>query len=140
MVFRGKIKLKMKNIITSAFLLLLFTSFGIAQSGNQLEFNQVILVSSTQTVPANKVWKVESALGGVGLHNGTSNGEFTKLITVNGNSVVVASRSYATQSADGNQSYGDITRMPFWLPEGSTIAAGSGVFEISILEFNVVPN
>lgn len=48
----------MKTIITLTLTLFAFLSY----SQQQLEFNQVKLVSSEQTVPTDKVWKVESTL------------------------------------------------------------------------------
>lgn len=130
----------MKNLFSTAFLLIVFSTTCFTQSDYSLKLSQVKLVSVLDTVPVGKVWKIESALGGVGLFSTTGTGEYTKQIVVNGNNVVVAGRAQSEISYDGNQSYGEYTRLPIWLPEGSTLAAGTGVFEISILEFNVVPN
>lgn len=128
----------MKNILVFVFAMVAFVAITKAQN-SELKFNQIKMVSTSETVPSGKVWKVEAALAGNGLHNGSSTIEVVKTITVNGNDVVIAGRSYATQSSDGNQSYGNYTKFPFWLPAGATLAAGSGVFEISVMEFNVVP-
>ncbi len=45
------------------FILLSFLGIGLsAMAQGNLQFNQVKLVTSQQTVPANKVWKVESVI------------------------------------------------------------------------------
>jgi hypothetical protein len=47
----------MKNLILS-FIIVFFSI--IARAQGNLQFNQVILLSNLQTVPAGKVWKIES--------------------------------------------------------------------------------
>jgi len=51
----------MKRVLFS--LILFFVAFLVNAQGN-LQFNQVKLVTTLETVPAGKVWKVESALTG----------------------------------------------------------------------------
>lgn len=109
-----------------------FTRTTFAQ-GN-LQFNQVILldiaVSGTQniTVPAGKIWKIES----VGMGSSSSN---PTIYLRNASVVNIAFFSSATNS--NSASY------PYWLPAGFT-----GSFlnlhpsfrcTVSIIEFNVVP-
>ena len=50
---------------------------------NSLEFSQVLSINSLQTVPANKVWKIES----VGLNNTNSNLNLPISSTLGGNSI-----------------------------------------------------
>ena len=83
---------------------MLFCLLGLAFPGRiqaqTLQFSRVLLVSSVQTVPANKVWKVEGALL-------TYTGATTNYrITVNSNSITVATLNYTFH---GNP-------FPFWLP------------------------
>jgi hypothetical protein len=109
-------------------LMVLVHSNGYSQT---LQFSQVLLIgSNTQTVPAGKVWKVETVLPeGQGV---TSLSRTPLFITVNANSVGIG----------GFSNYGstlDIHSQPVWLPAGTTIAAGQNVFRVSVIEFTVVP-
>ena len=87
-----------------------------------LQFSQVLLVSTTQTVPANKVWKVEGVMP-------VYNGNAINQISINSTSIVVSTFGY---TLSGNA-------FPLWLPAGTTLAAGSNVFQVSVIEFTVVP-
>ena len=87
-----------------------------------LQFSQVLLVSTTQTVPANKVWKVEGVMP---VFNGTAINQ----ISINSTNIVVSAVGY---TLSGNA-------FPLWLPAGTTLAAGSNVFRVSVIEFTVVP-
>ena len=101
---------------------------------NQLTFNQVLLVSSLDTVPQGKVWKVTNILPTL---DGTGSSE----IQVNGNDIVVA---FAIGDAQyvGNANYvsHDYSynglQGAYWLPEGTTLQAGTNVQYISVIEFN----
>lgn len=88
-----------------------------------LQFSQVLLISNTQTVPANKVWKVESPLPSWG------GGSTTNTITIDGNLVVVAIGGSAISGIS----------FPIWLPAGTTLAGGQNIPRISVVEFTVVP-
>ena len=122
-------------------------------SQGNLQFNQVKLVSTIETVPAGKVWKVESAvfMGGspfcIGTGTNTScgpgsmqstgfvgdmsfqvNGQINYLYTnlgQPGSSASYASQGYST--------------FPIWLPAGSTLAASTNMRYLSVLEFNIIP-
>lgn len=103
-----------------------------------LQFSQVLVVSTTQTVPANKVWKVESILysaAPINIMGGSQNDQ----LTIDGTAMTVR----ATRSSNGG--YNGITygvweqKLPLWLPAGSTLAAGQNVHSISVIEFAVVP-
>ena len=97
--------------------------FLIAQ-GN-LQFNQVLVLDGNQnaptyTVPAGKVWKVESAT--------ISSGSGYLALSINGSSA-----SIFTYANGGNN-------LPFWVPGGTLI--GFYIYQtgkVSILEFNVIP-
>ena len=95
-----------------------------------LQFNQVIMYDMTSggtqniTVPAGKVWKIESAS------------------TSNGSTVGVSLRNAALQNIGILSTSTAASNFPIWLPTGFTgsfynNAAGRSM--VSILEFNVVP-
>lgn len=125
----------------------LFSLLGLENSQAQsLTYSQVKLVSSVETVPANKVWKINNVLPSAGLTDaGTpmsgSSRHFTVLI--NGQTIFMISASWigrwnTSESgvATNSHSIGD---SPIWLPSGTTLAVGSNVYAISVTEFNVVP-
>ena len=95
-----------------------------------LEFNQVLLINSLNTVPQGKVWKVQSALSDC-----SSNCSST--IVVNNQNIYtyvyhtgVPSNSQKTAAAHNP------TNFPIWLPSGTTLDIGGGVKYISVIEFN----
>jgi hypothetical protein len=121
-------------------LLLLFILIPIATKlhSQTLQFNQVLVVSATQTVPANKVWKLESILYSSAPTN-IMGGNQNDQLTIDGNAFTVR----ATRSSNGG--WNGITygvweqKLPLWLPAGSTLAPGQNVHSISVIEFTVVP-
>ncbi len=110
----------MKIIILSLFL---FVSSLI--SAQNLQFNQVLILDGNSntpsyTVPAGKVWKIESA--------SISSGSGYFGLSINGSSVAIV--AYAN---GGNL-------LPYWLPAGTNV--GFYIYQtgkVSIIEFNVVP-
>jgi hypothetical protein len=130
----------MKNI---ALILTLFV-FGItckaAAAQGTLQFNQVLLISSNpETVPAGKVWKVTGYAASI--FYGTSSSTtaapgFTYFI--NGNTRYFGHRGTLHTSYNASVP-GSNYFTPFWLPAGTSLQAGSGVGEISVIEFNVIP-
>ena len=152
----------MKRFLFS--LILFFVAFLVNAQGN-LQFNQVKLVTTLETVPAGKVWKVESALTGEERYptSGTTLPSNSRFIQVNGNSICIHEEHVATTGVGFNgccgggfwmnnvgmavnsttpvlvQVSGQPTKLPLWLPSGTTLAAGSKVSSISVVEFNVLP-
>jgi len=152
----------MKRVLFS--LILFFVAFLGNAQGN-LQFNQVKLVTTLETVPAGKVWKVESALTGEERYptSGTTLPSNSRFIQVNGNSICIHEEHVATTGVGFNgccgggfwmnnvgmavnsttpvlvQVSGQPTKLPLWLPSGTTLAAGSKVSSISVVEFNVLP-
>lgn len=122
----------------AVFCLLLLGMAGLQAQGT-LQFNQVLMVSTVDTVPANKVWKVTSALSTSQLHNCCSNGATSTSMLVNGNTIYISGRSYSDNAGEGNQSFGDYTSMPVWLPAQTSLAAGANTLSLSVIEFNVLP-
>jgi len=128
---------------------LVFALFILAASSLQaqtLSFSQVKLVSTIQTVPQNKVWKVENILPFVRPtttnFSGQSAVDFTLL--VNGLTVFYLSTE-SRGNLQGNGTTGitavtaGIGASPIWLPAGTTLAVGSNLHAISVIEFNVIP-
>jgi len=133
----------MKTILFIASLICLNLCFA---QGN-LQFNQVVTYTGTGsgsfsysspswTVPAGKVWKVESASPNV------ANAPVTRAININAGS---SWGNFALMTASQETT---ISPFPIWLKAGDQIqlqAAGnccsttSFSYAISILEFNVVP-
>ena len=114
--------------------LMLNSFFGISQ-GN-LEFNQVKLVSTIETVPVGKLWKIESityALGTPYFGNSTSAIQYYIQINSISQCVFTCTWSYNGPGVVWEQSY------PIWLPSGTTLSASTGVNLISVIEFNLVP-
>lgn len=122
---------------------------GEVKAQGNLQFNRAILVSSPQTVPTGKVWKVESALIANPVHPpvaaSTHINANSAVITVNGNAVYVFSTYWAQGTAGYHYDRGPNidthvqTVFPFWLPAGNSVGASSNVHYVSVIEFNIVP-
>lgn len=103
-----------------------------------LQYNRTLLVNSSQTVPSGKVWKVESALisSSLGISVGTSSSQSNAAsMVVNGGSVFFAS----TWGSSNATSTITLTELPVWLPAGTTLAPGTNVSNLSVIEFNEIP-
>ena len=111
----------MKHLLISCFLLL---SLNLFSKGN-LQFNQVLILDATVagnavTIPAGKVWKIESVAM-------TSNNSYFQIQWGGSNYFVI------------NTSSG-YSNLPFWLPSNTTVTfIASSATKVSIIEFNVVP-
>lgn len=128
-------------------------SFSAMAQGN-LQFNQIRLISASETVPTGKVWKVESVVYSIAA---TGSG-----VTLNSNNTVCTDDSYRSRAVVINgittkvqRTGGDIggvnwssgvrdyisytTMLPLWLPEGATLSGGPCNNTLSVIEFNVVP-
>lgn len=132
----------MKRTLCIITLLLAFTF--VKAQGN-LQFSQVKLVSTTQTVPAGKVWKVESAhisqttclftFAGTCVSNSTTTFVHAGIYIVNGTSC------YLGMDTGGDQLRYSVSSDPFplWLPATTTLAAGTNIGFLSVIEFNIIP-
>ncbi len=121
---------------------------GILSAQGSLQFNQVKVVTSVETVPVGKVWKVESVIYNIPLDqpsaqsSGTASCTVTRYrhvaIEVNGIPTKVGEGSHAASysSLDFFHSY---TKLPFWLPAGFTLSGGPCLNMVSVLEFNIIP-
>ncbi len=127
----------MKKLI---FVHLFFVSLGANAQGN-LEFNQVLKVSTTQmTVPSGKVWKIESYLQSdvAGTSNSTTGCDVTRV-----RPFIIDGQIYHNiknvASGSGGYIYTPDNRFPIWLSEGHTAATSCASDFLSVIEFNVVP-
>jgi|688.fasta_scaffold199548_3 hypothetical protein len=114
------------------FLFVLTSVFAIPNGvrGQTLQFSQVLLVNTAQTVPANKVWKVESLVLSQNFTNYSISSYFSAYLLINNSSCTVGYSSYQA---------GISTTLPLWLPAGTSLAAGQNISSISVIEFTVVP-
>jgi hypothetical protein len=125
---------------------LLFLVFSISTwSQGNLQFNQVKLVSSQETVPAGKVWKIENILPSVRPTTtswGNATVDFTILIN-NQTVYYLSSESKGSLYGNGQTGISSITagigNSPLWIPAGTLLSAGTNVFSISVIEFNIIP-
>jgi hypothetical protein len=124
----------MKKIFLVLTVIALTTFFATAQ--NSMEFSRVLLVETLDSVPQGKIWKVTNILP-------TLDGSGSSKIQVNGNDIVVAfsMSSNGQTSSNGNfgnnHNYYNGLQGPYWLPEGTTLQAGTNVKYISVIEFNI---
>jgi len=138
----------MKNI-----LLILAVAFSSASFGQgNLQFNQVKLVSTVETVPVGKVWKVESATfvggapicigaganAGCGQHN-TAYTSYQAAMSylINGSVAYIAHATFGNTVPQTSSLV--IDPFPFWLPAGTSLASGTNMMHLNVIEFNVVP-
>ena len=128
----------------SIIIVFLFLSLRLFAQGN-LQFSQVKLVTTSETVPAGKVWKIENILPGV-RPTTTSWGNSTLDFTININNQTVyylSSESKGSLFGNGQTGISSISvgigNAPIWLPAGSILSAGTNVLSVNVLEFNLVP-
>jgi hypothetical protein len=137
---------------TFLFSLFFFMHLALFSQGN-LQFSQIKLVSTLETVPAGKVWKVESAvfMGGAPFCLGTgpnSNCAAGNLagsgfvgdmaFQVNGQTNYLYTNLGQPGSSASYASPG-YSPFPLWLPASSTLAAGTNMRYLSVIEFTIVP-
>jgi hypothetical protein len=133
----------MKNLLLIITCALSSSLFG---QGN-LQFNQVKLVSAVQTVPTGKVWKIESIIYNTQIvtatawpdsYNGTTTNVEAANILLNGVSITTRKSSSSAAYQNANSLVWE-TKLPIWLPAGTTLASSTGVYSLSIIEFNIIP-
>ena len=137
---------------TFLFSLFVFMHLALFSQGN-LQFSQIKLVSTLETVPGGKVWKVESAvfMGGAPFCLGTgpnascaggslSGAGFVgdMAFQVNGQTNYLYSNIGSPTNAASYGSHG-YSPFPLWLPASTTLAAGTNMRYLSVLEFTIVP-
>jgi hypothetical protein len=129
-----------------AFIALLFPLIGFAQGS--LQFNQVKLVTTIETVPAGKVWKVESVIYNIPVDiTGYQTGNSANCNSTSYRSTAIEINGTPTKTGQGmaTASYSNLaythayTRLPLWLPAGATLSGGICNLQISVIEFNIIP-
>ncbi len=133
----------MKNLL---FIFFVIAPRFIFAQGN-LQFNQVKLVTNQETVPAGKVWKVESVIYNIPQNASsyqTSPGGCAHFyyensaIVVDGVPTKVGQGTVGLGYSNGNYTH-SYTVLPIWLPAGATLSGGTCLNKISVIEFNIVP-
>ena len=133
----------MKNIFSLIFAVLPY--FNWAQSN--LQYNSIKFVSSIQTVPANKVWKIESVLysSQIPLANTNSTTPFATIsdavVLINNTPITFRStRTLSSAGYSGGAYYSTWEiNLPIWITSGTVIEPSTGVAFISIIEFSDIP-
>ncbi len=115
----------------------------IAKTQGNLQFNQVKLVSTLETVPAGKVWKVESAHYNGGAIYGLSKSSIHPLSSlttfglmaylINGSTIHIFGGAF------GSSSTNFVSPFPFWLSAGTTLEVSNNMQYLSVIEFNIIP-
>lgn len=137
----------MKNL-----LLLIITcalSSSLFGQGN-LQFNQVKLVSTLETVPTGKAWKVESATYGGGLVFCVAGTNVASYCGSQNNINLMAVIGVMSYTINGQPNYistlyssagfsTNLSPFPIWLPAGTTLSVGTNMRYLSIIEFNIIP-
>jgi hypothetical protein len=107
-----------------------------AKAQGNLQFNQVKLVSTSEIVPSGKVWKVENAIFAGGTPFTITTYTYGSMsYAVNGLACYISSSG---GPPTGNN-YANASTFPFWLPAGSSLASGSNMRYLSVIEFNIIP-
>ena len=142
----------MKTLLFIAFIFLM----GVFKAQGNLQFSQVKLVSTQETVPVGKIWKLENYLPNVSLaidlnrlpNQATAGGTRNFVVLVNSVPIYLQtniSREVGRDDAYWNQQgYAAVSDFkifdaPIWFPAGTTLAASTNVGFISVMEFNVIP-
>jgi hypothetical protein len=138
----------MHQYLKSVMLMLIGCQAGLLSAQN-LQFGLTKLVGSKQdTVPSGKIWKIESFVYSRTLADcpgGSTSINLSDSIVLNGfNTAVRAQRFAGLWHPWRSDTYGPEfflweQKTPMWLPSGTTLAAGTGVRYISILEFKETP-
>lgn len=134
----------MRTLITCIVVSILLNSAMKAQG--TLQFNQIKLVGAQEQVPSGKAWKICGILPSARLTVTNANGSssINHIIVVDGTNVYYATGD-AVGSTYGNGTTGyasvssNISSSALWLPANTTLAAGTGVHRISVIEFNIIP-
>ena len=133
----------MKSIVLFIFLVCL----GMSYAQGNLQFNQVKLVSALETVPAGKVWKIESVIYNIPQtasgYQSTNGG--CSYIYYESTAIEIA--GIPTKVGQGTQpaAYSNLaythsyTMLPVWIPAGTTLSGGTCLNKVSVIEFNIVP-
>jgi hypothetical protein len=131
----------MKFLFALVLALLSFVGFG----QYNLQLNQVVLVSNTlQTVPAGKVWKVESYMqAGIAAPDMIEVGGSCAYSDRHHPMIVNGQTYFLINGSPGHGSSGTFLAasniLPLWLPAGATLRTACAKDVLSVIEFNLVP-
>ncbi len=131
----------MKFLFALVLALLSFVGFG----QYNLQLNQVVLVSNTlQTVPAGKVWKVESYMqAGIAAPDMIEVGGSCAYSDRHHPMIVNGQTYFLINGSPGHGSSGTFLAasniLPMWLPAGATLRTACAKDVLSVIEFNLVP-
>jgi len=124
------------------FIITIFLYTGAFAQGN-LQFNQVIrVVEVLQTVPAGKVWKVESYLESELINSNSSSSSCTSntihrpLIINNGFYYFVGDVAWGSTNSLQMMNH---NTFPIWLKTGDQIRTTCSSDFASVIEFNIIP-
>lgn len=121
-------------------------SGGFLAQGN-LQFNQVKLVTNQETVPAGKVWKIESVIynipetasGYQSTNGGCSYAYYESTAIVVGGTPTKVGQGTLPASYSNLAYTHSYTMLPLWIPAGTTLSGGTCLNKISVIEFNIIP-
>lgn len=133
----------MKKILLSTFIIL----STLASAQGNLQFNQVKLVTSLETVPLGKVWKIESVIYNIPLAASGYQSTSGSCNSSSSESTGIEIAGIPTKVGQGTQpaSYSSLiythsyTILPLWIPAGTTLSGGTCLNKISVIEFNIIP-
>ena len=133
----------MKKLLLFTFLIL----STLASAQGNLQFNQVKLVTSTETVPVGKVWKIESVIYNIPLTASGYQGGAGSCNSTSYESTAIEVAGIPTKVGQGTQpaSYSNLqythsyTILPLWIPAGTTLSGVTCLNKISVIEFNIIP-
>jgi hypothetical protein len=120
-----------------------FFFLGSVKAQGNLQFNQVVTVSTTtMTVPAGKVWKIESYSESEVTFNsnyssGCVNVNYHRPLVINNNNYYFFGNMATASSGANYISTGN--KLPIWLKSGDQIRTVCSSDFASVIEFNIVP-
>ena len=120
-----------------------FTVVGLFHAQGNLQFNQIVTVGTTSlTVPAGKVWKVESYSESEVTFNsnyssGCVNTNYHRPLVINNNNYYFFGNMATASSGANYVTTGN--KLPIWLKPGDQIRTVCSSDFASVIEFNVVP-
>lgn len=125
------------------FFLFAFFILGSLNAQGNLQFNQIVTVGTTSlTVPAGKVWKVESYSESEVTFNsnyssGCVNSNYHRPLVINNNNYYFFGNMATASSGANYITTGN--KLPIWLKPGDQIRTVCSSDFASVIEFNVVP-
>lgn len=122
---------------------LTYTVVGLFHAQGNLQFNQIVTVGTTSlTVPAGKVWKVESYSESEVTFNsnyssGCVNTNYHRPLVINNNNYYFFGNLATASSGANYVTTGN--KLPIWLKPGDQIRTVCSSDFASVIEFNIVP-